>query len=216
MSSFVSSSIGKKVVMALSGLFLIVFLTVHLVANLTLIIGEDAFNATSHFMGTNPLIQIMQPVLAIGFLVHIGLGIVFDLQNRSKTPVKYDIAKRSHASSFASRNMLVLGVAIFAFLVFHMKIFFEMKFGAYSVADANHYELVANVLGQPISAIAYIVAFIALGIHLDHGFQSSFQSMGFNNHIWRKRMILIGRIYTILVAGGFSAIALFFLLGFGK
>ncbi len=212
MSSFVSSSIGKKVVMALSGLFLIVFLLVHLAANLTLFLGEEAFNATSHFMGTNPLIQIMQPVLALGFIVHIGLGIKFDLQNRSKTPVKYEVEKRSHASSFASRYMLALGIAILAFLIFHLQIFVEMKFGAYSVEGANHFELVKNVLSNPLSAIVYVIGFVALGIHLDHGFQSSFQSIGMNNHIWRSRLVVLGRLYSIVVAGGFSVIALFFLI----
>lgn len=216
MSSFVSSSIGKKVVMALSGLFLIVFLLVHMTANLTLLIGEEAFNAASHFMGTNPLIQIMQPVLALGFIIHIGLGIKFDLQNRSKTPVKYDVTKRAHASSFASRYMLALGIAILAFLIFHLQIFVEMKFGAYSQEGANHYELVKNVLSAPLASVVYIIGFVALGIHLDHGFQSSFQSMGLNNHLWRKRFMMLGRLYTILVAGGFCVIALFFLFGLGK
>lgn len=215
MSTLLKSSIGKKVVMALSGLFLMVFLLVHMSANLTLLFGEAAFNAASHFMGTNPLIQVMQPVLALGFIVHIVMGIVFDLQNRSKTPVKYEVEKRAHASSFASRYMLALGVAILAFIIFHLQIFVAMKFGAYSVEGANHYELVAQILSDPISAILYIIGFVALGIHLDHGFQSSFQSTGLNNHIWKKRFATISRIYTIVVAGGFIVIALFFLLGLG-
>lgn len=216
MSSFLKSSIGKKVVMALSGLFLVVFLLVHLVVNLTLLVGPEAFNAAAHFMGSNPIIQLMQPVLALGFLVHIILGIVFDLQNRSKTPIQYAESVRAHASSFASRYMLPLGIAILGFLVFHMKFFYEMKFGTYSAPDSNHYELVANVLSQPVPAIAYIVAFVALGLHLDHGFQSAFQTVGLNGSTWRSRMALVGRLYTVVVAVGFSAIALFFLLGFGK
>lgn len=214
MSSFYTSSIGKKVVMALSGLFLIVFLLVHLTANLTLFLGPEAFNAASHFMATNPLIQVMQPVLAAGFLVHIIMGVYFDMKNRAATPQSYAITKRAHASSFASRNMLILGVLVFAFLVLHMRDFFYvLKFG--SLDGKTDYDLVAGTLSIWWYGLLYVVFFVALGFHLDHGFQSAFQTMGLNSEKTRKRMITIGRVYTLIVALGFSAIAIFFMAGMG-
>jgi succinate dehydrogenase / fumarate reductase cytochrome b subunit len=214
MSKFFSSSIGRKVVMALSGFFLIVFLLVHLTANLTLLIGPETFNAASEFMGTNPLIQIMQPVLALGFLVHIVMGVVLEYQNRKATPTNYDVTKRAHASGFSSRYMIHLGVLILLFLVLHLKdYFFVMKFG--SMEGQTDYQLVSSVLGVWWYGLAYIAFFVVLGLHLDHGFQSAFQTMGLNNQAKRRALIVISRVFSLIIAVGFSVIALFFMLNLG-
>ena len=120
MSGFLKSSVGQKFLMSITGLFLITFLLVHLTANLFLLGGSDAFNVVSHFMETNPIIQIMQPVLAIGFLVHMIYALILTIQNMKARPEKYDKMVQNHSSTWASRNMFVLGSLIGIFLVMHI------------------------------------------------------------------------------------------------
>jgi succinate dehydrogenase / fumarate reductase, cytochrome b subunit len=129
MSGFLKSSIGQKFLMSITGLFLIVFLLVHLTANLFLLAGPDMYNIVTHFMDSNPIIQIMQPVLAIGFIVHILYALLLTLQNRKARPEKYNKFEQGHSSTWASRNMFVLGSLIFIFLVMHLiNFFWKMKF----------------------------------------------------------------------------------------
>jgi succinate dehydrogenase / fumarate reductase cytochrome b subunit len=110
--------------MSLSGLFLILFLLVHLGVNLTLFAGRDAFNEASHFMATNPIIQPMQFVLAAGFIVHIIMGIRLELKNRAARPVKYVKNNPAANSRWASRNMIITGLMVLLFIVIHLKDFF--------------------------------------------------------------------------------------------
>ena len=224
MSNFISSSIGKKLILSLSGLFLITFLLVRLVANLFLLGGSDAFNVAVHFMDTNPIIQLMQPILAIGFLVHIVYGVIIQIQNWKATPVKYDKVNQKESSSWASRNMIWLGLFIFAFLVIHIgNYFYVMKItpeamemaNVHGVEMHNSYALVVGLFKDAtygtIYSIIYIIGFVALGLHLNHAFWSAFQTIGFSNDVWRKRLSVIGTLYSILIAVGFSIIPLYFL-----
>ena len=119
MSGFISSSLGRKVVMALSGFFLITFLLVHLGVNLSLFAGRESFNAASHFMGHNPLIQLMQYVLAAGFILHIAMGIILEWKNKMARPIRYAKNNAAASSGWASRNMIVTGVLILLFLILH-------------------------------------------------------------------------------------------------
>ena len=125
MGNFLNSSIGKKFLMSISGFFLITFLSVHLTANIFLLAGSDAFNEVSHFMGTNPLIQIMQPILALGFILHIFYATFLTLQNRKARPETYAKTDLRNSSKWESRNLYVLGVVIFTFLVIHLINFFN-------------------------------------------------------------------------------------------
>jgi succinate dehydrogenase / fumarate reductase cytochrome b subunit len=207
MSGLKSSSLGRKIVMSLSGFFLITFLLVHLGVNLTLFIGADTFNTASHFMATNPLIQVMQYVLAAGFIVHITMGILLELKNRASRPIKYSKNNAAANSGWASRNMIYTGVLVLLFLVLHLKDFFvEIKFG--EVHD--DYQLVTQLFANPIYVIIYVVAFILLGLHLSHGFQSAFTSIGARAPKYLKFIKNLGTTFSYLIAIGFSIIAIYF------
>jgi len=226
MSGFLSSSIGKKFFMSITGLFLVVFLLVHLIANLTLLFGADTFNIVVHFMDTNPIIQIMQPVLALGFILHIVYATILTIQNQRSRPQSYSKVTAGHQSSWASRNMFILGATIFLFLVLHIiNFFWKMKIsGSPLLAEVdvdgvmmhNAYALVAGLFTDAsmglFYSIVYVVASIFLGLHLTHGFWSAFQTIGFSNDIWRKRLTTIGYLFAIIIGGGFSIIPIFLML----
>jgi succinate dehydrogenase / fumarate reductase cytochrome b subunit len=207
MSGFLSSSVGRKVTMSLSGLFLITFLLVHLGVNLTLFIGSETFNGASHFMATNPIIQVMQYVLAAGFIYHIVMGIVLELKNRASRPIKYAKNNAAANSGWASRNMIYTGILILLFIVLHLKDFFvKIKFG--EVHD--DYQLVTELFKNPIYVIIYVIAFLLLGIHLSHGFQSAFTSVGARAPKYLKCVKNLGMTFSYVIALGFSIIAIYF------
>lgn len=203
------TSITRKILMSLLGLFLVVFLIVHLGVNLLLLSSDpDLFNAASHFMATNPLIQIMQYVLALGFILHIFLGIVLTLQNHLARPKGYAKSNAASNSSLESRTMIYTGLLVLLFLIIHILNFFAViKFG--EVPAGGDYVLVTEFFGNWYYTVLYVVAFILLGLHLNHGFQSAFQSIGLNNKTWTPILRLIGTIYSVIIAGGFSLIALY-------
>jgi succinate dehydrogenase cytochrome b subunit len=207
MSGLTSSSLGRKIVMSLSGLFLITFLLVHLGVNLTLFVGDDTFNAASHFMATNPVIQVMQYVLAAGFIIHIVMGIILELKNKASRPVKYTKNNAAANSGWASRNMIYTGILVLLFLILHIKDFFvEIKFGGVT----DDYQLVTRLFANPVYTIIYVVAFILLGIHLSHGFQSSFTSVGARAPKYLKFVKNLGMAFSYLITIGFSVIAIYF------
>lgn len=222
MTRFYSSSIGRKFMMALTGFFLMIFLLVHLGLNLTLFAGntdsegallpkeEVIFNQASHFMATNPLIQIMQFVLAFGFIYHIILGIVLTRKNlKARGKERYAINQFSANTPFNSRTMIYTGLLILVFLVLHLyNYFYPIKFG--SVKD--DYLLVTELFKSPIYTLIYVVAFIFLGLHLSHGFASSFQSVGVNHRIYTPVIKIVGKAYFIFIAIGFASIAIYFYL----
>lgn len=223
MSNFFSSSIGKKFFMSLTGLFLMFFLLVHLIINLMLIVGPDAYNKAAHFMATNPAIKIMEPILALGFIVHIIWASFLTIQNQRMRPIKYGVTKPGSSSKWASRNMFVLGSLLLLFLVIHMANFYiKMKFTGDDllthitvggVAMENAYLLVSTMFIEYWwYDVIYLVSFLVLGYHLSHGFWSAFQTIGFSNFIWRKRLELFGKIYLLIVVAGFAIIPLFFLI----
>ncbi len=227
MSNFLTASIGRKFIMSISGIFLMMFICVHLGINLLLIFDDsgDLFNLGAHFMATNPMIKVMEPVLGLGFMVHIIWSCILTLQNMKARPVSYAKTNQSDSSTWASRNMFVLGALIFVFLVAHiMNFFWKIKFTGdpllahvmiNGVEMENAYALVATFFKESvIYCIVYILGGILLGLHLGHGFWSSFQTLGFANKIWLKRLQIIGKIYAFVVAIGFAIIPLYFLIKF--
>ncbi|MCF6182752.1 succinate dehydrogenase cytochrome b subunit [Lutibacter sp.] len=209
MNKFLTSSIGRKIVMSLTGFFLIIFLIVHLSINLSLFWGPNAFNEASEFMATNGVIQVMQYILAAGFILHIIQGISLELKNRSARSIKYVVNKPSENSTFASRNMIYTGILVLLFLILHLWDFFvQLKF--VGIGNLTDYELVTNRFSSPLFTAIYVIAFVLLGIHLSHGFQSAFQSTGANYNKYKKCLKYTGIAFSILIAVGFSAIALYF------
>ena len=195
--------------MAITGLFLISFLIIHLAINLLTLVDKDLFNIASHFMGTNYFIQAMQYVLALGFLFHIIMGIVLQLQNKKARPIGYAMDKPSLNSSWSSRNMILTGILILLFLILHLKDYlWEIKLG--DMSNRTDYDLVVTLFENPLYTAIYVFSFILLGFHLDHGFQSSFQSVGVNHNRYTPIIKKAGRIFSIVIATGFTSISLYF------
>jgi succinate dehydrogenase / fumarate reductase, cytochrome b subunit len=213
-SAILKSSIAKKVAMALSGLFLIMFLSLHFFINMVSVFSADAFNAMSHFMGYNPLIQfVMQPVLIAGVVFHFVMGFVLELKNRSARPVAYVKYNGAANASWASRNMIISGVVVLAFLGLHMYDFWvhEMTYKyvqSNPINETRYYEELIQKFVSPVRTGLYSIAFVLLSVHLWHGFTSSLQSIGFDNKIG-KSLHSICYAFAIIVPFGFIFIALF-------
>lgn len=220
MSGFLKSSIGKKVAMSLSAFLLMSFLILHFSINLLSVFSEDTFNSASHFMGTNWVIQfIMQPILIFGVVFHFIMGFVLEFQNRSARKISYVKSNPSGNSTWMSRNMLLSGAVILAFLVLHFADFWipeiNTKYiqgnmsGLLSDGDGfRYYTELVHKFESPIRVGIYVVAFILLSLHLLHGFNSAFQSLGANNK-YVKGLKGFSRVYAIGIPLGFIFIALF-------
>ena len=204
------SSIVRKFIMALSGLFLIIFLITHLVINsLTLASSKDLFNEAAHFMATNPIIYAMQYVLALGFIIHIGMGIKLTIQNKRARSQEYVYNKMSKNTDLSSRSMIVSGGLVIVFLALHLRdYFYQMKFVGLPEGTTD-YDLVVNLFTNPYYTAVYVIAFIVLGVHLNHGFKSAFQSMGANHKKYNPLIKIVSTAYSIVITLGFSTIALF-------
>ena len=213
-SSVLGSSIAKKVAMALSGLFLISFLALHFFINFLSVFSADTFNTYSHFMGYNPLIQyVMQPVLVIGVVFHFIMGFVLELQNRSARPIGYAKNNGSANSTWASRNMIISGLVVLAFLGLHFYDFWfpEMVYKYVEgtpMDETRYYPELVHKFESPVRTGLYCLSFFLLFLHLWHGFASSFQSVGFKN-IFSPFISKLGYVFAIVVSFGFIFIALF-------
>ncbi|MDR1897005.1 MAG: succinate dehydrogenase cytochrome b subunit [Prevotellaceae bacterium] len=218
MSNIFSSSIGKKLIMSLSGLFLVTFLLLHVSINLTALFSREAYEAACAFMDTNIFIQIMVPVLALGFVIHILFSIIITLKNRNARPVKYAVGNNTEASSWAAKNMFVLGLIVIGFLGLHLTHFWAKMQLQHFLGHhgENAYELLTRLFGQWYYCAIYVVWIIALYFHISHGFWSAFQTLGLNNSKWIPRLQLIAKLYAIVVALGFISIPVYFWFGLGQ
>ena len=190
-SGMLKSSIAKKVAMSLSAFFLISFLLIHVAINALSLCSPSAYNAASHFMGTNPLIQFaMQPVLIFGVVFHFVLGFVLELKNMKSRSIKYVKNNGAANSSWMSRNMIISGVVILLFLIGHFIDFWipELNYKyvqALPEDPTRYYHELVMKFQDPIKVGIYVLAFIFLALHLLHGFNSAFQSIGLNNKYTR-------------------------------
>jgi succinate dehydrogenase / fumarate reductase cytochrome b subunit len=213
-SAFIQSSIGRKVAMALSGFFLITFLTLHVSLNMTSVIGKDLFNSVSHFMGYNPVVQyIGQPILAVGVFFHFVMGFILEIRNRKARPIAYASNNGGAAASWNSRNMIISGLVILAYLGLHWYDFWihelNYKFVAGHTPDpARYYGELVEKFRNPVRTGLYCLAFVLLGFHLWHGFYSAMQSVGFRNR-YSRALGRFGKLFAVAVPGGFILIALF-------
>jgi succinate dehydrogenase / fumarate reductase cytochrome b subunit len=220
-SSFTQSSLTKKFVMALAGLFLITFLFVHMSINLLVLLpSRDAFNIAAHFMGTNPLIKVFEVVLFGGFIIHIIYGLTLQVQNWIARPARYKIEGWSHTSPF-SKFMIHTAVLIFVFLVIHLGDFYiKAKFlGQVSEVEVNGkilHDLGALVIQEfqmPMVVVLYSVMMIFLGFHLHHGFQSGFQSLGLNHEKYTPILKFLSLVISIVLSLGYISIPLVIYFG---
>lgn len=214
-----SSTIGRKVVMSITGLFLCSFLVVHLIGNLQLFKSDngDAFNIYSHFMATNPLIRTMEIVLLLGFVFHIWDAIALTRRNKAARPVGYAVNRAEQNSNWSSRNMGLLGTVILVFLIIHLYNFFiPTKTGELGPVMINGeqydnlYVRVVEAFHNPIYVGLYVISMVALAFHLIHGFQSAFQTLGLNHKKYTPAIKTIGVAFSVLVCLGFAAMPLFF------
>ena len=212
--SFISSSIGRKVAMSLSALFLISFLLLHVAINLLSVVSAEMYNEASHFMGTNPIIQfIMQPILILGVLFHFIMGFVLEFQNKSARPVKYEMKNDQGNSSWLSRNMIYSGLVILAFLGLHFYDFWlpeiQYKYIEFQApVEDRYFKELVHKFENPTRVGFYAVSFILLMMHLLHGFQSAFQSLGVNNK-FTPSIKKTAWAFSVVVPLAFVFIALF-------
>ena len=213
------SSITKKLIMSISGLFLIMFLLLHMTINLFSVVdtfkgtygaAEGLFQAGCDFMAL-PIVTIMVPVLAAGFLVHIVYAFILTAGNlRARGGLqRYAGGSKGKAESWASKNMLVLGIVVLGLVAFHLNHFWaEMQLKEFQGHHAENPYVLLNATFKSVWMTAlYVVWFVALGLHLCHGFWSAFQSMGLSNKIWEKRLTYIGYFFIAVIVLGFAAVA---------
>jgi len=211
-----SSSIGRKLIMSISGMFLILFMVVHLIVNLTSLISREAYESACRFMDENIIIRIMVPVLALGFVVHIAYAIILTLRNRKARPENYKVKSKTK-TSWTSKNMLILGVIVLGFLITHLTHFWAKMQLQHLLGNEgeNPYDLVKNLFTNGFYVVVYLIWITALYLHMSHGFWSMFQSMGATNNKWIPRIQLISKIFSLIIALGFATIPVYFFLGFG-
>lgn len=213
-----NSSIGRKFAMALSAFFLLIFLVIHLLINLLSVFSPEAFNEASHFMGTNPVVQFaLQPVLIAGVVLHFVLGFILEIRNKkARGGVSYVKKGASHNSSWMSRNMIISGAVILAFIALHFADFWiptvaKNHFGVASGHESEYAHLV-HEFSAWWRVLIYVIAFVLLGLHLAHGFQSAFQSVGANHRKYNGAIKGFGKAYAILIPLGFIFVAVFHFL----
>lgn len=214
MSGLIKSSIARKVVMALSGLFLVFFLLQHFTINITSVIAPDTFNSWSHFMGYNPLVQfVLQPILIAGVIIHFVMGFILELQNRKARGTSYVKYKGGANAPWVSRNMIYSGLVVLAFLGLHMYDFWVHEM-AYKYIEANpedptrYYAETVEKFAPFWRTVLYVIAFVLLALHLWHGFASSFQTMGVNNK-YTPIIKTFTKIFAVAIPLGFAFIALY-------
>lgn len=209
--NFISSSIGKKIIVGLTGLFLISFLVVHVGINSTILFNDNGqtFNTAAYFMSHNWVIRIMEVGLLLGLLAHIGMTLKLHFENKTTRPVGYAVTNGNANSKWYSRSMTLLGTLLLIFLVLHMADFWwHTKVAVYTNQEENSFEEVKEALQKWYILIPYLLGFVSLGYHLLHGFPSAFQTLGLNHKKYTPVIKLLGTVFSIVVPGLFSAIAL--------
>ncbi|MCU0379811.1 MAG: succinate dehydrogenase cytochrome b subunit [Chitinophagaceae bacterium] len=217
-----SSSIGKKITMALTGIFLIVFLVVHCYVNANVLFtnGEENFNKAAHFMSTNALVRIMEIGLFAGFILHIAQGYLLEGANRSRRSSKYAVTAGNKTSTWYSRSMALLGTLILLFLIIHLAHFWvPSRFGSLepvTYGDVEYHNLYArmkDVFSQEWVLVVYLLGCFSLAWHLLHGFQSAFHTMGWNHKRYTPLIRNLGIGFSVIVPLVFALMPVFLYFG---
>jgi succinate dehydrogenase / fumarate reductase cytochrome b subunit len=213
-----NSTLGRKLIMALTGLFLILFLTGHVSGNMLLFKGDggQAFNMYAKFMTTNPAVKLLSYLTYISVLGHIIYSIALSQHNKSARPVPYSTSNGSSNSAWSSRNMGVLGTIILIFLVVHLQGFWaQMHWGEVPMITyegeeyKNLFLIVSEAFKQEWLVALYVLSMIFLGFHLSHGFTSAFQTLGINHKKYSPAIKAIGTAYSILVPALFASMPVY-------
>jgi succinate dehydrogenase / fumarate reductase cytochrome b subunit len=208
MNKVLFSSISKKFVMALAGLFLLLFLPVHLTINLMLLKSDpDPFNKAAGFMASFPVIKVVEVVLIAALIIHFCYGIYLQILNWLSRPAGYAVRNRAE-TSFFSKFMIWTGGAVLTFLIIHFFNFYFMRLGLVQGNPEDFYTVAHDLFAIPAYNIIYLICFALLGLHLFHAFSSAFQTLGLNHRIWTPVVKAVAWIYAILVPAGFALISL--------
>ncbi|CAM3415528.1 succinate dehydrogenase cytochrome b subunit [Aquirufa ecclesiirivi] len=208
LSKSLNSSLGKKLLMAITGLFLVSFLIVHCGLNATIFLNDGGvtFNEGAEFMAKNPIIRTMEIVLFGGLLLHILDGLRLWMDNKKKRPVAYAVVDGAANSKWYSRSMGLLGTLLLLFLIIHLKHFWYFSRLTDNLTEEHTlYNEMQAVFTSPVVVIIYVLGCISLGYHLLHGFQSAFQSLGWNHPKYTPTIKCIGAAYAIIIAALFAA-----------
>jgi len=204
--AFFSTSVGRKLLMGLSGLFLCSFLVVHLYINLFVLKSDtgQTFDVYAEFMSTYPLMRPLEIVLFAGFLLHMILGIWLWYANRKVRPQGYAVNRASDTSALSSRIMWITGGFVLVFLVLHVNAFFVRS--RFFPHDQTMYDIIRDAFQSPTTVVFYLVALVFLAYHLRHGWQSSFQTFGLLNGKYKGLIEAIGVVFWLLIPAGFALI----------
>ena len=212
------SSIGRKLLMSLTGFFLILFLIIHLLGNLA-IFSEDgglAFNTYAAFMSHNPLIEVVSYALYISILAHAIIAGWLWITNKMARPARYAVSKANENSTWASRSMMLLGSLLFFYILIHLKDFWwyykmggNYEFDVDANGNRDLFSMVIEQFKSPLTLGIYLVGLIALSIHLWHGFQSAFQTLGLENERYTPLIKFLGKLYALIVPLGFAAMPIY-------
>ncbi len=218
LSQALSSSLGKKLLMAMTGLFLIIFLIGHLLGNMLIFKddGGQVFNEYAKFMTTTPAILVLSILTYVSIIAHVIYSIVITIHNRKSRPVQYAVLNASANSVWTSRSMGVLGTFVLIFIVVHLKSFwFEMKFGSIPMVEydsgsmKNLYLIVSEAFSQTWYVAFYVFAMMILAFHLSHGFSSAFQTLGLSHIKYTPLIKLVGTAFSIIVPTLFASMPIY-------
>ena len=210
MANIFTSSIGKKLIMSISGLFLILFLFIHAFVNALSLISDEAFQTGCEFMSL-PIVTVMVPVLAAGFIIHIVYAFILNAMNlKARGPQRYAVANKAKTDDWASKNMLVLGIIVLGALAFHLTHFWaKMQLPEMMGQHAEQGPVLMYQTFKPLwVVIVYLVWFVALWLHINHGFWSALHTLGLNNSIWMKRWKVVSLVVSTVLVVVFIAVAL--------
>lgn len=221
MSWLIKSSIGRKFIQSLSGLFLILFLLFHMSMNLVLLFSYETYNFfANEILGANWWAIVGTGVIAAGLVIHVIWGIVLTIKNRNARGKERYASSSKTKTTWSSRNMLVLGVFLLLFMIIHFyQLWYEMQFKElFMIEGARHdgAELVAEILSNIWIVILYELAFLALWFHLMHGFWSALHSAGLNNGVWMKRIKVVGNVISTIICLGFAIVPIAMYLGYSN
>lgn len=199
------SSIGKKLLMAITGLGFLGFITTHLAGNLTFYLGKDAFLAYVHYLhGFEPLIVFVETMLLILAVIHVSAGFLLFFQNRKARPGRYAVNKSGGGRTIGSATMPYTGFLILLFVILHLK-----QFHFVDTTNQTVYDIATSTLTTPLFATIYMAAVVLVAIHIRHGFWSLFQTIGWNHEKYMPIIRTVGILFAIAVALGFGFIPVY-------
>src|SRR5262245_44339001 len=213
-----SSSVGTKILIGITGVGLFIYLVTHIAGNLLVFLGPITFNAYSHQLLSNPLIPIIEIVLLLIFIIHIFKTVGMFLSNHEARPVRYVQKKGAGSPSrktFSSTTMIASGLWLLLFVVIHVQ---QFKYGTEYIAEGSGvrdlYRLEMENFASPLLVAFYVLSMLVVGSHLWHGISSALQSLGIDQPRWTPRLLAAGKVFAVLIAGGFMVIALWaYLMG---